>query len=62
VVFFGGNGGGEGFAFDRETGDVLLVPWIGDRGDWIRLGSNLVEALQAFERDDVFDNPVHPYK
>ena len=39
----------------------MLVPAIGDIEDAILLGVNLTEALQSFERDDMFDRPVHPY-
>jgi hypothetical protein len=60
LVFFGSDGGGEYLAFDRHTGNVLLVPAIGDDEDAILLGSTLSEALGHFERGDIFDDPVYP--
>jgi len=61
LVLIGSNGGGENLAFDRKTGAVVLVPAIGDIEDAILLGADLTEAPQSFERDDMFDDPVHPY-
>jgi len=61
LVLIGSNGGGENLAFDRKTGAVVLVPAIGNIEDAILLGANLTEALQSFERDDMFDDPVHPF-
>ena len=61
LVLIGSNGGGENLAFDMKTGAVVLVPAIGNIEDAIILGANLTEALQSFERDDMYDDPVHPY-
>ncbi len=57
LVFFGSDGAEEHLAYDRQTLDVLLVRSDGGGDTWIILGSNLTEAFQHFERDDVFDNP-----
>ena len=61
VVFIGSDGADEGIAIERATGNVLLVPWIGSKADWILLGRDLTEAFGRFERDDVLDEAVHPY-
>jgi hypothetical protein len=58
LVIFGGDGGGEALAFDRETREVLLVPWIGDQGDWLILGATLTEAFQRMERGRVWEAPL----
>lgn len=55
LVLFGSDGGGEALAFDKETGDVLLVPFIGGLDDRIFLGHTMTEAFRRFERDDVFE-------
>ena len=57
LVVIGGDGGGEALAIDRETHEVLLVPWIGGEEDWLVLGRSLTEAFQCMERGGVFDAP-----
>jgi hypothetical protein len=57
LVMIGGDGGGEGLAFDRATGEVILAPLIGGEEDWLVLGANLVEALQRLERGEAFNAP-----
>ncbi len=36
-LLFGTDGGGEAFLFDHE-GQVMMAPWIGDRGDAVAQG------------------------
>jgi hypothetical protein len=57
LVMIGGDGGGEALLLDRATGEVILAPLVGGPEDGLVLGSNLVEALQRMERDEVFDAP-----
>jgi hypothetical protein len=57
LVLVGGDGAGEALALDRETGEVLLVPWVGGPEDWLVLGATLGEALARMERDAVFEAP-----
>jgi hypothetical protein len=57
LVMIGGDGGGELLALDRISGDVLIVPMIGDVEDWLVIGSNLTEAFQRMERGEVFAAP-----
>jgi len=57
LVLLGGDGAGEALALDRSSGEVLLVPLVGDERDWLVLGSSLAEALTRMDRGTVFEAP-----
>ena len=52
-VLFGSNGAGEAFVFDAD-GQVLLVPWIGDREDAIPQGT-FTRFTERLLNDEMFD-------
>jgi len=57
LVIVGGDGGGEALAIHRHTHEVLLVPWIGSREDWLVLGRSFTEALQRMQSGTILDAP-----
>ena len=57
LVMIGGDGGGEALAIDRQSGEVLLVPWIGAEEDWLILGPTLTDAFRRMARGEVFAAP-----
>ena len=58
LVMIGGDGGGEALALHRETGEVILAPWIAEQAAWLVLGSTFTEALNRMFRGEVFDAPT----
>lgn len=54
LVIIGGDGAGEALAFDRNSGEVLLVPWIGAEEDWLMLGPTLTDAFRRMTSGAAF--------
>ena len=57
LVLLGGDGGGEALAIHRHTGQLLLVPWIGAREDWLLLGDTVTNGLRTLAEGRAFSSP-----
>jgi hypothetical protein len=57
LVLIGGDGAGEALAIHRKTGQILLVPWIGDADDWLLLGDTITDAFRTLANGGAFTAP-----
>ena len=58
LIFFGSDGGGEGFAFDTRSSDlpIVMVPWIASIEDIRFMAASFLGFLENLEKTPIWEH------